>query len=72
MGAVQGLRDTRERVPGLPRRGHSVGAPRRLPARTSVLTDRYCRLQTLAYYLACQRSYDPDMPRNLAKSVTVK
>ncbi len=29
-------------------------------------------LQLLAYYLACQRGYDPDMPRNLAKSVTVK
>lgn len=29
-------------------------------------------LQLLAYYLACERGYDPDMPRNLAKSVTVK
>ncbi len=29
-------------------------------------------LQLLAYYLACRRGHDPDMPRNLAKSVTVK
>lgn len=29
-------------------------------------------LQLLAYYLALQRDVDPDMPRNLAKSVTVK
>lgn len=29
-------------------------------------------LQLLAYYLACARDCDPDMPRNLAKSVTVK
>lgn len=29
-------------------------------------------MQLLAYYLARARGYDPDMPRNLAKSVTVK
>lgn len=29
-------------------------------------------LQLLAYYLALARGYDPDKPRNLAKSVTVK
>jgi glucosamine--fructose-6-phosphate aminotransferase (isomerizing) len=29
-------------------------------------------MQLLAYYLACARGCDPDMPRNLAKSVTVK
>lgn len=29
-------------------------------------------IQVLAYYLAVQRGKDPDMPRNLAKSVTVK
>ena len=29
-------------------------------------------LQLLAYYLTIQRGYDPDKPRNLAKSVTVK
>lgn len=29
-------------------------------------------VQILAYYLSIQRSLDPDMPRNLAKSVTVK
>jgi glucosamine--fructose-6-phosphate aminotransferase (isomerizing) len=29
-------------------------------------------MQILAYYLACARGHDPDMPRNLAKSVTVK
>lgn len=28
--------------------------------------------QTLAYYLALLKGYDPDKPRNLAKSVTVK
>lgn len=28
--------------------------------------------QLLAYYLTLARSFDPDMPRNLAKSVTVK
>jgi glutamine---fructose-6-phosphate transaminase (isomerizing) len=29
-------------------------------------------LQLLAYYVALERNYNPDMPRNLAKSVTVK
>ena len=29
-------------------------------------------VQILAYYLAVERGFDPDMPRNLAKSVTVK
>jgi glucosamine--fructose-6-phosphate aminotransferase (isomerizing) len=29
-------------------------------------------LQLLAYYMAVDRGYNPDMPRNLAKSVTVK
>jgi len=29
-------------------------------------------LQLLAYYMAVEREYNPDMPRNLAKSVTVK
>ena len=29
-------------------------------------------LQLLAYYMAIERGYDPDKPRNLAKSVTVK
>jgi len=29
-------------------------------------------LQMLAYYIALERGYNPDMPRNLAKSVTVK
>jgi glucosamine--fructose-6-phosphate aminotransferase (isomerizing) len=29
-------------------------------------------LQLLAYYMAVERGFDPDMPRNLAKSVTVK
>ena len=28
--------------------------------------------QLLAYYLAVERGLDPDKPRNLAKSVTVK
>jgi len=29
-------------------------------------------LQLLAYYMAVERGLDPDKPRNLAKSVTVK
>ncbi len=29
-------------------------------------------LQLLAYYMALEKGYNPDMPRNLAKSVTVK
>jgi glucosamine--fructose-6-phosphate aminotransferase (isomerizing) len=29
-------------------------------------------LQLLAYYVALEKNYNPDMPRNLAKSVTVK
>jgi glucosamine--fructose-6-phosphate aminotransferase (isomerizing) len=29
-------------------------------------------LQLLAYYTALEKGFDPDMPRNLAKSVTVK
>jgi glucosamine--fructose-6-phosphate aminotransferase (isomerizing) len=29
-------------------------------------------LQLLAYYMALEKGHDPDMPRNLAKSVTVK
>ncbi len=29
-------------------------------------------LQLFAYYMALEQGYDPDMPRNLAKSVTVK
>jgi len=29
-------------------------------------------LQLLAYYMALEHNYNPDMPRNLAKSVTVK
>jgi len=29
-------------------------------------------LQALAYYITLERGHDPDMPRNLAKSVTVK
>ena len=29
-------------------------------------------LQLLAYYMAVERGFNPDMPRNLAKSVTVK
>ena len=28
--------------------------------------------QLLAYYLAVRKGFDPDKPRNLAKSVTVK
>ncbi len=29
-------------------------------------------LQLFAYHMAIERGYNPDMPRNLAKSVTVK
>jgi glucosamine--fructose-6-phosphate aminotransferase (isomerizing) len=28
--------------------------------------------QLLAYYMTIEKGYDPDKPRNLAKSVTVK
>jgi len=29
-------------------------------------------LQLIAYYTAVKRGYDPDKPRNLAKTVTVE
>jgi glucosamine--fructose-6-phosphate aminotransferase (isomerizing) len=29
-------------------------------------------LQLLAYYMSLEKNLNPDMPRNLAKSVTVK
>jgi glucosamine--fructose-6-phosphate aminotransferase (isomerizing) len=29
-------------------------------------------MQLLAYYMSVERGHNPDMPRNLAKSVTVK
>lgn len=29
-------------------------------------------LQLLAYYVSLEKGFNPDMPRNLAKSVTVK
>jgi len=29
-------------------------------------------LQLMAYYMAIEKGYDPDRPRNLAKSVTVE
>jgi glucosamine--fructose-6-phosphate aminotransferase (isomerizing) len=29
-------------------------------------------LQLLAYHMATKRGHNPDMPRNLAKSVTVR
>jgi glucosamine--fructose-6-phosphate aminotransferase (isomerizing) len=39
----------------------------------SLLTPIVCilPLQLLAYYMAVRKGYDPDFPRNLAKSVTV-
>ncbi len=38
---------------------------------TSIITQSV-PIQVLAYYMALEKGYDPDKPRNLAKSVTVK
>jgi len=38
---------------------------------TSIITQSI-PIQLLAYYIATQKGFDPDKPRNLAKSVTVK
>lgn len=39
---------------------------------TASLIAHIIPMQLLAYFLACEKKYDPDKPRNLAKSVTVK
>ncbi|MCS7170139.1 MAG: glutamine--fructose-6-phosphate transaminase (isomerizing), partial [Candidatus Kapabacteria bacterium] len=49
---------------------HVIPIPRTLPLLTPVLT--VIPLQLLAYYTAIERGCNVDMPRNLAKSVTVE
>jgi len=49
---------------------HRIGVPRTVEALTPVLTT--IPLQLLAYHVAVLRGCDVDMPRNLAKSVTVE
>ncbi|MEM3571054.1 MAG: glutamine--fructose-6-phosphate transaminase (isomerizing) [Candidatus Bathyarchaeia archaeon] len=48
-----------------------VQIPKEIP---SIFTPIVCviPLQLLAYYLSVEKGYDPDKPRNLAKSVTVE
>jgi glucosamine--fructose-6-phosphate aminotransferase (isomerizing) len=41
-------------------------------AREATLIPNFIVAQLLAYYLSVKKGLDPDMPRNLAKSVTVK
>jgi len=41
-------------------------------AREATIIPNIIDIQLLAYYLTIERGFDPDMPRNLAKSVTVK
>ena len=49
---------------------HTIYIPRTLPYFTPVLS--VIPLQLLAYYIAVERGCNVDMPRNLAKSVTVE
>ncbi|CAN5567316.1 glutamine--fructose-6-phosphate transaminase (isomerizing) [soil metagenome] len=49
---------------------HVIRIPETLPLLTPVLTS--IPLQLLAYYIAVERGCNVDMPRNLAKSVTVE
>jgi glucosamine--fructose-6-phosphate aminotransferase (isomerizing) len=49
---------------------HVIRVPRTLPMLTPVLAS--VPLQLLAYYIAVERGCNVDMPRNLAKSVTVE
>ena len=39
---------------------------------TTYLISEIIPIQLLAYYAALEKNTDPDYPRNLAKSVTVK
>lgn len=41
-------------------------------AREATIIPNVVTAQLLAYYLTIEKGFDPDMPRNLAKSVTVK
>jgi glucosamine--fructose-6-phosphate aminotransferase (isomerizing) len=41
-------------------------------AREATLIPNVVFGQVLAYYMTLEKGYDPDKPRNLAKSVTVK
>ena len=49
---------------------HVIRIPRTLPMLTPILAS--IPLQLLAYYIAVERGCNVDMPRNLAKSVTVE
>jgi glucosamine--fructose-6-phosphate aminotransferase (isomerizing) len=49
---------------------HTIGVPETIEMLTPVLTT--IPLQLLAYHIAVMRGCDVDMPRNLAKSVTVE
>jgi glucosamine--fructose-6-phosphate aminotransferase (isomerizing) len=49
---------------------HVLRIPRTLPLLTPILAS--IPLQLLAYYIAVERGCNVDMPRNLAKSVTVE
>ncbi len=49
---------------------HVIRIPRTLPMLTPILTS--IPLQLLAYFIAVERGCNVDMPRNLAKSVTVE
>ncbi len=49
---------------------HVIRIPKTLPALSPILTS--IPLQLLAYYIAVERGCNVDMPRNLAKSVTVE
>ena len=51
----------------------SVDVPIKMPAVpvTSAVVAYIVPAQLLAYYTAVRKGYDPDKPRNLAKTVTV-
>ncbi|MCX6140048.1 MAG: SIS domain-containing protein, partial [Candidatus Kapabacteria bacterium] len=49
---------------------HVIRVPRTAPPLTPILAS--IPLQLLAYYIAVERGCNVDMPRNLAKSVTVE
>jgi glucosamine--fructose-6-phosphate aminotransferase (isomerizing) len=49
---------------------HKIAVPQTIDMLTPVLTT--IPLQLLAYHIAVMRGCDVDMPRNLAKSVTVE
>jgi glucosamine--fructose-6-phosphate aminotransferase (isomerizing) len=49
---------------------HVIRIPKTIPMLTPILAS--IPLQLLAYYIAVERGCNVDMPRNLAKSVTVE